>query len=90
MSQPFFIRPIGEHRLLKLAGVESGREFSEIGGKGRDVVIVVLGIVAEVVRGQLARAPGLIKRVAQQIVGGDAGVELTKEGVWFQRERSFP
>lgn len=40
------------------------------------MVIIVGSVVAQIVGGQLARRPGLVKRMGEQIVFGDALVNL--------------
>ena len=51
----------------------------QVGGKRLHVMVVVLRILAQIVAGQLARRPRLVKRMAEQVILRDARVQLLEE-----------
>ena len=67
----------------QLAFVEANAEFGEIGGEGFNVTVIIAGVFAQIVAGKLSRAPRFVKGMAEQIVFGDAGIELLEKFLNF-------
>ena len=67
------------HRRATLGGVQPFLENPQVFREGRYMMIVISGIGTQVVMRELAHGPGLVKRMAQQIVLRNAGIQLLPE-----------
>ena len=75
----FLVGEVGQHSAAEFAFLETQAEFRQAGREGIYMMVVILGVVAEIVTRQLACAPGFVEGVAEQIEGRDAGIELLEE-----------
>jgi hypothetical protein len=53
----------------------------QICGKGRDVVIILNGVIAQGIERQLAARPGLVKGMVQKMLPRNAGVNGVNHGL---------
>jgi hypothetical protein len=67
---------IPENGATQVALRQPGRELFEVSGKSVNVMEIFAGVFSEVVAGQFPSGPGLVKRVAKQIVFRNACVQL--------------
>src|SRR4051812_26960616 len=66
--QSFFVGQVIKHGAAEFAFREASVERAEIGREGGDVMVILSGISAQIIARERAFAPGLIERMAKQIV----------------------
>src|SRR6185312_6193706 len=70
---------VRQNSAAQLAFFQPVREFSQVSRESVYMMKIVRSILTQIIAGKLAGAPGFVKRMAEQIVFGDAGVELLEE-----------
>jgi hypothetical protein len=79
LVQAFLLTEVCEHRSAQLAFIQANAELCQIGGEGLYVVVIVARILAEILAREFARAPRLIKRMAEQVMLPNPRFQLLKE-----------
>ena len=63
-----FIGHVGENGAAQLTFLQPDTELRQITRKRVHVRVIILGVGAQIVAGQLARRPGFVERMTEQIV----------------------
>ena len=78
-SDTLFVAHVGQHRAAQFAIFQAQSQRRQIRRKRLHMMVVILRILAQIVARQLPRRPRLVERMAEQVIFGDARVQLLEE-----------
>jgi hypothetical protein len=75
----FLVAHVGQHRPPQFAFFQTNAQFCQVGWEGFHVVIVVARVFLQILTRQLTRSPSLVEGMTQQVILGDARIQLLEE-----------